>query len=147
MVKFIWFAKYFFNVFAADLNLRKNVFQIDMPPSFLLWRINVLAEALDRWHNVTKKWLNNVQSTCTKVIYEGRGDITFITRVTSLYHKSHDWAQRTRNFKIHDTVLKVTKLSSCPDCDKQILDTLILWACRQTRYKQQNFKMNLTFKL
>ena len=38
-VNFIWFVKYFFNVFAADLNLRKNVFQIDMPPSFLLWRI------------------------------------------------------------------------------------------------------------
>ena len=40
LVKFIWFVKYLFNVFAADLNLRKNVFQIDMPPSFLLWRID-----------------------------------------------------------------------------------------------------------
>ena len=40
LVKFIWYVKYFFNVFAADLNLRKNVFQIDMPPSFLLWRIS-----------------------------------------------------------------------------------------------------------
>ena len=39
LVKFIWFVKYFFNVFAADLYLRKNVFQIHMPPSFLLWRI------------------------------------------------------------------------------------------------------------
>ena len=39
LIKFIWFVKYFLNVFAADLNLRKNVFQIDMPPSFLLWRI------------------------------------------------------------------------------------------------------------
>ena len=39
-VKFIWFVKYFFNVFAADLNLGKNVFQIDMPPSFLLWWID-----------------------------------------------------------------------------------------------------------
>ena len=29
----------FFNVFVADVNLKKNVFQIDMPPSFLLWRI------------------------------------------------------------------------------------------------------------
>ena len=35
LVKFIRFVKYFFNVFAADLNLRKNDFQIDMPPSFL----------------------------------------------------------------------------------------------------------------
>ena len=39
LVKFIWFVKYFFNVFAADLNLRKNVFHIHKPPSFLLWRI------------------------------------------------------------------------------------------------------------
>ena len=29
----------FLNVFAPDSNLRKNVFQIDMPPYFLLWRI------------------------------------------------------------------------------------------------------------
>ena len=36
LVEFIWFVKYFFNVFVADLNLRKNVFQIDMPPFFLL---------------------------------------------------------------------------------------------------------------
>ena len=43
LVKFTWFVKYSFNVFAADLNLRKNVFQIDMPPSFLLWRINLLV--------------------------------------------------------------------------------------------------------
>ena len=40
LVKFIRFVKYFFNVFAADLNLRKNAFQINMLPSFLLWRIN-----------------------------------------------------------------------------------------------------------
>ena len=39
LVKFKWFVKYFFNVFGADFDLRKNVFQIDMPPSFLLWRI------------------------------------------------------------------------------------------------------------
>ena len=26
LVKFIWFVKYFFNVFAADLNLRKKCF-------------------------------------------------------------------------------------------------------------------------
>ena len=39
LVKFIWFVKYFFNVFAVDFNLRKNIFYIDMPPSFLLWRI------------------------------------------------------------------------------------------------------------
>ena len=39
LVKFIWFVKYFFYVFVADVNLKKNVFQIDMPPSFLLWRI------------------------------------------------------------------------------------------------------------
>ena len=39
LVKFIWFVKYFFNVFVANVNLKKNVFQIDMPPSFLLWRI------------------------------------------------------------------------------------------------------------
>ena len=43
LVKFIWFVKYFFNVFAADFNLRKNVFQIGMPPSFLLWRIVPIA--------------------------------------------------------------------------------------------------------
>ena len=36
LVKFIWLVKYFFNVFAVDLDLRKNVFQVDMPPSFLL---------------------------------------------------------------------------------------------------------------
>ena len=36
--KFIWLVKYFLNVFVADLNLEKIV-QIDMPPSFLLWRI------------------------------------------------------------------------------------------------------------
>ena len=40
-VKFIWLVKYFFNVFAADLNLRKNVFKMDMPPSFLFWRIGI----------------------------------------------------------------------------------------------------------
>ena len=40
LVKFIWFVKYFFNVFVADVNLKNNVFQIDMPPSFLLWRIS-----------------------------------------------------------------------------------------------------------
>ena len=34
LVKFIWFVKYFFNVFAANFNLRKNFFQTDMPPSF-----------------------------------------------------------------------------------------------------------------
>ena len=28
LIKFIRFVKYFFNVFVADLNLRKNVFQI-----------------------------------------------------------------------------------------------------------------------
>ena len=39
LVKLIWFVKYFFNVFVADVNLKKNVLQIDMPPSFLLWRI------------------------------------------------------------------------------------------------------------
>ena len=39
LVKFIWLVKYSFNVFVADLNLRKNVFKIDMPPSFLLWEI------------------------------------------------------------------------------------------------------------
>ena len=39
LVKFIWFVKYFFNVFVADVNLKKSVFQTDMPPSFLLWRI------------------------------------------------------------------------------------------------------------
>ena len=31
----MWFVKYFLNVFAADLNLRKKVLKIDMmPPSF-----------------------------------------------------------------------------------------------------------------
>ena len=40
LVKFIWFVKYFFNVFVADVNLKNSVFQIDMPPSFLLWRID-----------------------------------------------------------------------------------------------------------
>ena len=40
LVKFVWFVKYFFNVFAADSNLRKNVFKVDMPPSFLIWRIS-----------------------------------------------------------------------------------------------------------
>ena len=39
LLQFIWFGSYFFNVFAADLNLRKNVSKIDKPPSFLLWRI------------------------------------------------------------------------------------------------------------
>ena len=32
LVKFIWLVKYFFNVFVADVNLKKSVFQIDMPP-------------------------------------------------------------------------------------------------------------------
>ena len=39
LVKLIWFVKYFFNVFVANVNLRKNIFLIDMPLSFLLWRI------------------------------------------------------------------------------------------------------------
>ena len=39
LVKFIWFVKYFFNVFVVDVNLKKKVFQIDMLPSFLLWWI------------------------------------------------------------------------------------------------------------
>ena len=39
LFKFICFVKYFFNVFAAHLSLGKSVFKIDMPPSFLLWRI------------------------------------------------------------------------------------------------------------
>ena len=39
LIKCIRFVKYFLNVFVADLNLRKNVFQMNMPPSFLLWRI------------------------------------------------------------------------------------------------------------
>ena len=43
LVKFIWFVKYFLNVFVADVNLKINVFQIDMPPSFLLWRITSLV--------------------------------------------------------------------------------------------------------
>ena len=46
LVKFIWFVKYFFYVFVADVNLKKNVFQIDMPPSFLLWRIVHVSVAL-----------------------------------------------------------------------------------------------------
>ena len=41
LVKLTWLVKYLFNVFAVDFNLRKKVFQIDMPPSFLLWRIQV----------------------------------------------------------------------------------------------------------
>ena len=36
LVKFIWFIKYFFNVFVADVNLKKSVFQIDMPPIFFI---------------------------------------------------------------------------------------------------------------
>ena len=43
LVKFIWFVKYFFNVFAVDFNLTKNVLQINMPPSFLLWRITFVV--------------------------------------------------------------------------------------------------------
>ena len=46
LFKFTWFVKYCFDVFAADLNLTKNVFQIDMPPSFLLWRIVLLSARL-----------------------------------------------------------------------------------------------------
>ena len=34
LVNFIWFSNYSLNVVAADLNLSKNVFKIDMPPSF-----------------------------------------------------------------------------------------------------------------
>ena len=37
LVKFIWFVKNCFEVLAADLNLRKSVFQIDMPPSFFYY--------------------------------------------------------------------------------------------------------------
>ena len=48
LVKFIWFVKYFFYAFAADLNLRKNVFQIDMPPFFLLWRIKLTTSPAER---------------------------------------------------------------------------------------------------
>ena len=36
LVKFIWFVKFFFNVFVADVNLEKNVFKIDMLPSFFI---------------------------------------------------------------------------------------------------------------
>ena len=36
LVKFIWFVKYFYNVIVADVNLKKGVFQIDMPPSFIM---------------------------------------------------------------------------------------------------------------
>ena len=39
LVKFIWFVKYWFDVFTVDLILRKIVFQIDMLPSFLVWWI------------------------------------------------------------------------------------------------------------
>ena len=39
LIKIYMAAKYFFNAIATDLNLKKNVFKIDMPPSFLLWRI------------------------------------------------------------------------------------------------------------
>ena len=38
--------KTFFNIFTADLGLRKNVFRIDMRPTFLSWRINVVVIAL-----------------------------------------------------------------------------------------------------
>ena len=50
----------FFNVFAADLNLRKNVFQIDMPPSFLLWRIGLLEIHVAR--SQTNKFLSQRQN-------------------------------------------------------------------------------------
>ena len=39
LVNFIWLVKYFLNAFALDFNLRKNVFQIDLLPSFLIWQI------------------------------------------------------------------------------------------------------------
>ena len=32
----------YFNVSATDFNLKKNIFEIDMPPSFLLRRIAIV---------------------------------------------------------------------------------------------------------
>ena len=34
LVNFIWFVKYFFNVFCSRFKFEKNVFKMDMPPSF-----------------------------------------------------------------------------------------------------------------
>ena len=53
LVKFISL-NIFLMFFAADLNLRKNVFKIDMPPSFLLWRIvNCNPERIKRFQRHT----------------------------------------------------------------------------------------------
>ena len=41
LVKFILLVKYCFDDLAADLNLKKSVFQIDIPPSFLRIRESV----------------------------------------------------------------------------------------------------------
>ena len=68
LVKFVWFVKYIFNVFTADLNLRKNVFQIDMPPSFLSWRIKVLALPLDLNHSNMLDCGNRVTQTFQPVL-------------------------------------------------------------------------------
>ena len=42
LVKFIWLVKYCFDVFCSRLKFEENVFQIDMPPSFFIWRIRTL---------------------------------------------------------------------------------------------------------
>ena len=69
-VKFICFVKYFCNVFAAHSNLRKSVFKIDMPPSFLLWRITISSTDVFNLPNYCEQYLDSNFSEYI-IIYAG----------------------------------------------------------------------------